>query len=292
MIKSMTGFGRGSADSVDRSFVVEIKTVNHRYCDLNIRMPKSFMPIEDRMRKFILEKINRGKIDVFITQADYGNKGAKAVLNENLLDSYVECLKKIKERYHIKDNLSLELISKFPDVIVLKQEDEDLEKIWNILKLAFEEALNMLLAMREKEGLKLKSDIILKCNSILKYLNSIDEKADILVDEFRKKLNERLKELLEGYDLDEDRIAMEVAMFADKSCIDEEIVRLRSHVDQFKDTLELDEPVGRKLDFILQEMNREANTIASKSTNLNVTNLVLNIKNEVEKIREQIQNIE
>ncbi|WP_446899453.1 YicC/YloC family endoribonuclease [Clostridium sp. LBM24168] len=292
MIKSMTGFGRGNVDSPDRSFMVEMKTVNHRYCDLNIRMPKSFMPIEDRIRKFILEKINRGKVDVFIAQVNYENKMAKAVLDENLADSYVECLENIRDRYHIKEEPSLELISKFPDVITIKQKDENLDEIWNVLKPALEGALHLLLAMREREGLKLKNNVILKCNSITKYLNAINERSDVLVDEFRQKLNERLKELLKGYDLDENRIAMEVAIFADKSCIDEEIVRLGSHVEQFKDTLELNEPVGRKLDFILQEMNRETNTIASKSTNLKITKLVLNIKNEIEKIREQVQNIE
>jgi uncharacterized protein (TIGR00255 family) len=292
MIKSMTGFGRGNADSPDRSFMVEMKTVNHRYCDLNIRMPKSFMPIEDKIRKFILEKINRGKIDVFITQINYENKTTKAVLDENLADSYVECLKKIKDRYNIKEELSAGLISKFPDVITIKQEDEDLDEIWNILKPALGEALNMLLGMREKEGIKLKNNVTLKCDSILKYLRAVSEKSYTLVDEFRQKLDEKLKELLKGYDIDESRIAMEAAIFADKSCIDEEIVRLGSHVEQFRDTLELNEPVGRKLDFILQEMNREANTIASKSTNLKITEFVLNIKNEIEKIREQIQNIE
>lgn len=292
MIRSMTGFGRASVDSLKSSFVVEIKTVNHRYCDLNIRMPKSFMPIEDRMRKLVLEVIKRGKVDVFITQMNYGNKNVKAVLDQNLADSYVDCLKNIKGRYNIKENLSIELISRFPDIITLKQEDEDLDKIWDILEPAFNEAIHMLLNMREKEGIKLKNDIILKCNSIKKNLDYINDRSGTIVGEFRDKLNDRLKDLINDNDLDESRIAMEVAIFADKSCIDEEIVRLSSHLIQFKDTLELDEPIGRKLDFILQEMNRETNTIASKSTNLEITKLTLNIKNEIEKIREQIQNIE
>lgn len=292
MIKSMTGFGRGNVDSHQRSFVVEIKTVNHRYCDLNIRMPKSFMPIEDKIRKLILEKVNRGKIDVFITETSYENKKVKAVLDENLADSYVECLKKIKEKYDIKENISIGLIAKFQDIITLKQENEDLDEVWNGLNTALSGALKMLLDMREKEGMKLKDNVILKCNSIKKYLDSINDMSENLVEEFRQKLTLRLKDLMKDYTIDENRIAMEVAIFADKSCIDEEIVRLGSHVVQFKDTLELEEPIGRKLDFILQEMNREANTIASKSTNLQITKLVLNVKNEIEKIREQIQNIE
>ena len=250
------------------------------------------MPIEGKIRNLILKQVNRGKVDVFITQNDYGNKNGKAVLDENLMESYVECLNKIKDKYNLKEQLSMGLISRFPDVITLKREDEDLDKIWSVLKVALQDAVNMLLDMREKEGAKLKGDIILKCDSIFNYLEKIDKISVNLVEEFRNKLQNRLKELRDGYDLDEERVAMEVAIFADKSCIDEEIVRLRSHVGQFKDTLTLNEPIGRKLDFILQEMNREANTIASKSTNLDVTNLSINIKNEIEKIREQIQNIE
>lgn len=292
MIKSMTGFGRGTSEGSSRSFSVEIKTVNHRYCDINIRMPKSFMPIEDKIRKFILQKINRGKVDVFITQMDYGNKKVAALFDENLADSYVECLNKIKNRYDIKEELTMELISKFPDVITVKQQDEDLDEIWKVLEEAFREALDMLVGMRESEGAKLRENILVKCSAIKSYLDKINKVSATLVDEFRDKLNGRVEELMESCDIDKGRIAMEVAIFADKACVDEEIVRLDSHIGQFRDTLNMEEPVGRKLDFILQEMNREANTIASKSTNLNVTNLVLNIKNEIEKIREQIQNIE
>ncbi|WP_039655639.1 YicC/YloC family endoribonuclease [Clostridium tyrobutyricum] len=292
MIRSMTGFGRGSVDNPKGSFVVEIKTVNHRYCDLNIRMPKSFMPIEDRMRKLVQKSVKRGKVDIFITQGNYENKNVTAVLDQGLADSYVKCLKELKERYNIKESISLGLISKFPDIITVKQTEENLDEIWDILEPAFNEAIHMLLNMREKEGIKLKNNVILKCNSIKKSLEGINDKSDIIVEEFRCKLNNRLKDLINDNELDETRIEMEVAIFADKSCIDEEIVRLSSHIIQFKDTLELDEPVGRKLDFILQEMNREANTIASKSTNLEITKLTLNIKNEIEKIREQIQNIE
>lgn len=292
MIKSMTGFGRGTIESEKQSFIVEIKSVNHRYCDLNIKMPKSLMPLEDRMRKIIQQKINRGKVDVFITQMNFEDQATKAVLNEGLANSYVECLNAIKEKYNIKDNISLSLIAKFPEIITVKKDDADLENIWKYLLTAFNDALEMLVGMREKEGEKLEKNILEKCSSIQALLNTIENKSFQLVKEYKEKLSERLKDLLDKYPVDENRVAMEIALFADKSCIDEEIVRLNSHVVQFKETLTLKEPVGRKLDFILQEMNREANTIASKSTNLDITKVTLNIKNEIEKIREQIQNVE
>lgn len=292
MIKSMTGFGRGTIESEGQSFIVEIKSVNHRYCDLNIKMPKSLMPLEDRMRKIIQQKINRGKVDVFITQMNFEDQATKAVLNEGLANSYVECLNKIKEKYNIKDSISLSLIAKFPEVITIKKEEADLENIWKYLLPAFNDSLEMLVSMREREGEKLEKNIREKCNSIQSLLNTIENKSFQVVKEYKEKLSERLKDLLDQYPVDESRVAMEIALFADKSCIDEEIVRLNSHIAQFKETLSLDEPVGRKLDFILQEMNREANTIASKSTNLDITKVTLNIKNEIEKIREQIQNVE
>ena len=292
MIKSMTGFGRGSIEQDGRSFTVEIKSVNHRYCDLNIKMPKSLMSLEDRIRKSIQEKVNRGKVDVFITQNNYEKQGVKVALDEKLADSYVECLNRIKARYDIKDNISISLISKFPDVITLKQEEEDLENFWQILSLPLKEAVNLLVDMREKEGLKLEKNILSKCDYIKSLLDKIEEKSPLVVKEYKEKLIERLKELLGEYQVDENRVAMEVAIFADKSCIDEEIVRLNSHLIQLKETFNLNEPVGRKLDFIVQEMNREANTIGSKANDLEILNIVLNIKNEIEKIREQIQNIE
>ncbi|WPC40746.1 YicC/YloC family endoribonuclease [Clostridium sp. JS66] len=292
MIKSMTGFGRGSTDQEGGRFTVEIKTVNHRYFDLNIKMPKAFIALEDRMRKLIKEKINRGKIDVFITQNNYEKQGVNAVLNESLADSYVQCLNKIRERYGIQENITVSLVAKFPEVITVKQEEEDLEILWKSLRTPLEDAVNMLVSMREKEGTKLQQNIFVKCDYIKSLLDKIEKRSPQVVVEYRQKLTTRLSELMQDCTIDENRIAMEIALFADKACLDEEIVRLNSHLIQVKDTLNLDEPIGRKLDFIVQEMNREANTIASKSNDLEITNYVLNIKNEIEKIREQIQNIE
>jgi uncharacterized protein (TIGR00255 family) len=292
MIRSMTGYGRGSIEMDGRSYTIEIKSVNHRYCDLNIKIPKSLLPLEDRIRKTVQSRLNRGKIDLFVTQNLFDKKDVSAFLNKSLADSYFSCLTEIKERYNLRDDVSLSLISKFPEVITTKQEDEDVEELWDGLESALNNALDMMVQMREREGLKLTEDIIIKCKGIKDKVLIIEEKSSDIVQEYTDKLKLRLNDLLKDYKVDENRLAMEVALLADKASIDEEIVRLKSHLIQVKETLELDEPVGRKLDFIIQEMNRETNTIASKADNLDVINIMLSIKNEIEKIREQVQNLE
>ena len=292
MIRSMTGYGRGSIEMDGRSYTIEIKSVNHRYCDLNIKIPKSLLSLEDRIRKTVQSRLNRGKIDLFVTQNLFDKKDVSAFLNKSLADSYFSCLTEIKERYNLKDDVSLSLISKFPEVITAKQEDEDVEELWDGLETALNSALDLMVQMREREGLKLTEDIISKCRGIKEKVLVIEEKSADIVQEYTEKLKIRLNNLLKEYKVDENRLAMEVALLADKASIDEEIVRLKSHLVQVKETLELDEPVGRKLDFIIQEMNRETNTIASKASNLDVINIMLSIKNEIEKIREQVQNLE
>jgi uncharacterized protein (TIGR00255 family) len=292
MIRSMTGYGRGSIEMDGRSYTIEIKSVNHRYCDLNTKIPKSIMPLEDRIRKTVQSRLNRGKIDIFVTQNLFDKKDVSAFLNKSLADSYFNCLTEIKERYNLRDDISLSLISKFPEVITAKQEDEDGEELWDGLENALNNALDMIVQMREREGFKLTEDIISKCRGIKEKVLVIEEKSSDIVQEYTDKLKLRLNDLLKDYKVDENRLALEVALLADKASIDEEIVRLKSHLVQVKETLELDEPVGRKLDFIIQEMNRETNTIASKASNLDVINIMLSIKNEIEKIREQVQNLE
>ncbi|MBM7868918.1 uncharacterized protein (TIGR00255 family) [Clostridium pascui] len=292
MIRSMTGFGRATFEDDSRSFTVEIKSINHRYCDINLKMPKSLISIEDKIRSTIQKKINRGKVDVFINLTTYDKKDIRTVFNETLADSYVECLRSIKNRYDIKDDISLSLVAKFPEVVTIQQQEEDIEKLWKSLSGPLNEAIDMLIKMRQIEGNKLQENIIEKCNNIKNILDNIEERAPLVPITYKQKLQERLKELLEDYNIDENRIAMEVAILADRACIDEEIVRLNSHIIQMQETLKLDESIGRKLDFIVQEMNRETNTIASKANDLNISNLAISIKNEIEKIREQIQNIE
>ena len=293
MINSMTGFGRGcTEDGGKRSFTIEVKSINHRYLDLNIRMPRSLISLEERIRKFVNEKINRGKVDIFVTYNNYEKAELQAHFNSSLGDSYLKCLREMKERYELKDDISVSLVARFPDVVYVDEKAEDLEEIWMLLREPLAAAIYTLTEMRKNEGEKLSEDIVKKTEAIKLNLGKIEEKAPSLVAAYKLKLSERLKELIDVSQMDEGRLNMELAIFADKTSIDEEITRLKSHIHQLKDTLNSLEPVGRKLDFLLQEMNREANTIASKSVDLEVTNYALNIKNEIEKIREQIQNIE
>lgn len=293
MVKSMTGFGRGiSEEDTSRSFTIEIKTVNHRYFDINVRMPRTLLSLESKVRETIKNKINRGKVDVFITQNSYGKEDSDVHFNEELSDSYMSCLEKIRDRYDIIDNISVSLIARFPEIITLEKKEEDLEEIWKNLKYPLNDAVDALVSMREKEGKKLHEDIVSKCESIEELVNKVEERAPFVVEDYKGRLENRLQELLENANIEENRIATEVAVFADKASIDEELVRLNSHIIQLKETLKKEEPIGRKLDFIIQEMNREANTICSKASDLQIINLVINIKNYIEKIREQTQNIE
>jgi uncharacterized protein (TIGR00255 family) len=244
------------------------------------------------MRKLTTEKISRGKVDIFVTQNLLATNDVVANFNHNLGDTYIKCLREIRDRYDIRDDISVSLIARLPEVIVLNHQEDDLEETWSRLCIPLNEALESLISMRIREGLKLKEDILKRCDFTKELLDKISQRAPQIVSEYKEKLEKRIKELLDNVPLDESRVAVEVAIFADKSNIDEEIVRLNSHINQMKETLNLDEPVGRKLDFIVQEMNREANTIASKADDLELVNIALGLKNEIEKIREQVQNIE
>lgn len=293
MIKSMTSFGRAqSEDGKDLCFSIEMKSVNHRYLDINIRMPRIMLALEEKIRNIISKKLNRGKVDVFINYKNYGNNTGKANLNMKLAKEYYECLKEIQNELKVIDDISATKIARLQDVITLEEPEENLDNFLNEISPLVESALNLMEGMRRKEGEKLKEDILSKVQMIELYVEEIEKVADNIPKNYKKKLEERLSELLSGVDIDESRIALEVAILSDKAAVDEEITRLRSHLSQIKSTLDLDEPVGRKLDFIIQEINREANTIASKSTDINMTNKVIEVKNTIEKIREQVQNIE
>lgn len=293
MIKSMTSFGRAqSEEGKDICFSIEMKSVNHRYLDINIRMPKVMIALEEKIRSIISKRLNRGKVDVFINYKNYGSSNGKATLNMKLAKDYYECLKEIHNQLDAANDISVTKIARFPDVITLAEPEENLENIFDEIAPLVESSLTLMEDMRIREGEKLKDDILLKLNIINNYVKEIEKLADSIPKNYKKKLEERLNELLSGVDIDQSRIALEVAILCDKAAVDEEITRLRSHLSQMKNTLDLEEPIGRKLDFIIQEMNREANTIASKSTDIDMTNKVIEIKNTIEKIREQVQNIE
>ena len=292
MIRSMTGFGRGNSEKDGKSFTIEIKSVNHRYFETNIRMPRVLIAFEDKIRKIIGEKVKRGKLDVFVTQGNYDKEDVEAYLNEKLADSYMNCFRLLKDKYDLRDDMSVTSIARLPEVVTLKQKEEDISEAFEQIEESLTVALEALLFMREREGEKLLEDVISKCELINGLVEKVQERAPFVVCEYKEKLTQRLNALHKEVEFDENRVAMEVAIFADKAGIDEEIVRLKSHIVQMKETLILDEPIGRKLDFIIQEMNRETNTIASKANDLEILNTVINMKSEIEKIREQIQNIE
>lgn len=293
MIKSMTSFGRAqSEEGKDLSFSIEMKSVNHRYLDVNIRMPRAMLALEEKVRNIVSKRLNRGKVDIFINYKNYGNSTGKVNLNMKLAKEYYECLKNIQKQLELIDDISTTKIARLPDVITLEEAEENLDQIFKEISPLVDSALNRMEEMRIREGEKLKSDILLKIKMIENHIEEIENIADDIPKNYRKKLGERLSELLSEVDIDEARIALEVAILSDKAAIDEEIIRLKSHLSQVRSNLDLSEPVGRKLDFIIQEINREANTIASKSTDIVITNKVIEIKNITEKIREQIQNIE
>ncbi|MGH4122293.1 MAG: YicC/YloC family endoribonuclease [Clostridium sp.] len=292
MIRSMTGFGRGNCEKDGKDFTIEIKSVNHRYFETNIRMPRVLISFEDKIRKIIGEKVKRGKLDVFVTQGNYDKDDAFANLNEKLAESYMECFRVLKDKYNLEGDISVSQIARLPEVITLKQKEEDISETFDVIEQSLKEALEALLFMREREGEKLLEDVIIKCDLINVLVQKVKERSPFVFDEYKAKLTQRLNALNKEVEFDENRVAMEVAIFVDKAGIDEEIVRLNSHIQQMRETLILDEPIGRKLDFIIQEMNRETNTIASKANDLEILNTVINMKSEIEKIREQIQNIE
>lgn len=293
MTRSMTSFGRArSKEDSEKVFSIEMKSVNHRYLDINIRMPKFMLSLEEKIRSIISSRLNRGKVDVFINFKSYSKSNNVVSLDKELAKSYYEALTSIEELLNIENDITVSKIARFPDVLNIIEKEEDLEETFKELKGLINEALDLMVEMREKEGNKLKEDILLKLNVIEEVSYKIEEIADRVPKAYKEKIQDRIKEFVSVEEIDKTRLAMEVAILADKATVDEEIIRLRSHIIQMRNTLSLNESIGRKLDFIVQEMNREANTIASKSSDIEMTNIVIEIKNIIEKIREQIQNIE
>ncbi|HPC99828.1 MAG TPA: YicC family protein [Acetivibrio sp.] len=292
MIKSMTGFGRGKIEDDGKELMVEIKTVNHRYCDIYIKMPRQISFMEDKVREIIRKNISRGKVDVYISYDDYGEDSKDIIIDKALAKAYSKSVEHLRDEFGLKDDISVSLIARFPDVLRVEKPEEDEEKIWSLLSEALKDALDALINMRQIEGEGLMLDLLERTTLIEKNIKEISIRAPEVVKEYKCKLENRIKELLDQQIVDENRIATEVAIFADRCNIDEELVRLGSHIKQLRETLRLSQPVGRKLDFLLQELNREINTIGSKANDLIITNQVVEIKSELEKIREQIQNIE
>lgn len=292
MIKSMTGFGRCEVQRDSRKFAVELKSVNHRYLDVNIRMPKKLNFFDTSIRGLLKGYANRGKIDIFITYEDTSENQVSLKYNATLAAEYLKYLKEMEEEFGLDNDIRVSSLSRYPEVITMEEQSDDEEELWNGLKEALEGAFSQFVETRTTEGENLKKDILDKLDGMEKFVAYIEERTPEIVAEYRAKLENKVNELLSGVQLEEGRIASEVVLFADKICTDEEIVRLRSHINHMRDTLKEKEGIGRKLDFIAQEMNREANTILSKANDLEVSNCAISLKTEIEKIREQIQNIE
>ena len=291
MIRSMTGFGRGSYENEGREYLIEVKSVNHKYCDINFRMPKSFSGIENKLRKLIEEYLSRGKIDIFIDFQNFSDAGNNIKFNKELAKAYIKNLKELGEETGINSEISVVDISKMPDIFK-KEDNTDEELIFNELSIALNEALKNLVTMKEVEGEKLKVDLEERIEEVSEKINQISNFSSGLVQEYIVKLKSRVKELMDTEIVDENRLLQEIVIFSDKSSIEEELTRLKSHVEQFKKLIKESSPIGKKLDFLIQEMNREINTIGSKANSLQITNLVIEVKTELENIREQIQNIE
>lgn len=292
MIKSMTGFGRYEAADDARKITVEMKSVNHRYLETGIKMPKKLNFYEAGIRNILKKYISRGKVDVFITFEDFSEGKVCLHYNEDLAGEYMSIFKYMSEQFGIDNDIKVSALARMPEVITMEDQDGDDETIWQLLEQAVDKACQAFVETRISEGERLKADLIDKLDNMLKLVDFIELRSPQVVDEYRNRLEEKVTELLADSTVDEGRIATEVTIFADKICVDEETVRLRSHIESTKSALLEGGSVGRKLDFIAQEMNREANTILSKANDLQVTDCAITLKTEIEKVREQIQNIE
>lgn len=292
MIKSMTGFGRCEKVTEEYKLSVEMKAVNHRYLDMSIKMPKKFNYFEAGIRNLLKNDIQRGKVDVFINYEDYTENKMSLKYNASLAAEYMEYFKKMEEQFGIANDIKVSVLSRMPEVLTMEEVPDDEDSMWKILSEVVEEAADSFVESRVREGEHLKNDLLGKLDYMLEQVAFIEERSSRVVAEYRMKLEEKVHELLESASIDEGRIATEVTIFADKICVDEETVRLRSHIEHTRKELLAGGSVGRKLDFIAQEMNREANTILSKANDLEISEHAIILKTEIEKVREQIQNIE
>ncbi len=292
MIKSMTGFGRCEIHQGSRKFTVEMKAVNHRYFDVNIKLPKKLSFFEAQIRGVLKQYVQRGKLDVFVTYEDFSEGSAALNYNEALAAEYLKYYRRMSEQFGVRDDITASVLGRSPEVFTMEDQEIDEEEIWAELKTAVEGACEQFTAAREREGEALKTDLLDKLDRMEENVTLIETRYPQIVAEYRQKLEDKVKELLADVQIDEGRLASELVIFSDKICTDEETVRLRSHINTMKEALLSGGGIGRKLDFIAQEMNREANTILSKANDLETSNIAIDLKTEIEKVREQIQNIE
>lgn len=292
MIKSMTGFGRCEVQEGQRKITVEMKSVNHRYLDVSIKMPKKLNFFEAAIRNELKNYIQRGKVDLFIAYEDYSENNLCVKYNRELAAEYLDYLKQMAADFGLENDMRVSSLSRYPEIFTMEEQTVDEEALWQLLCKAIQGAAQHLVETRTKEGENLKNDLLAKLDNMLENVDFITERSPQIIAEYKQKLRDKVAELLEDTKVDENRLLMEVTIFADKVCVDEELVRLRSHIEATRNTLLTGGGIGRKLDFIAQEMNREANTILSKSNDLEISDCAIDLKTEIEKVREQIQNIE
>ena len=292
MIKSMTGFGRSEIVKGNRKISVEIKSVNHRYLEADIKMPKKLNVFESRMRDLLKKYATRGKIDIFINYEDDSESQVNLKFNQNIADEYMAIFNNMSEKYNLKNDMTVGGLARFPEVITMDEVQEDEEELWHFIEEAMKAALEQFVNTRILEGENLKKDLLGKLDHMEELVAFVEKRSPEIMKEYRSKLESKVKELLGDTTIDESRIATEVIIYADKICVDEETVRLRSHIEHARKCLNEDGGIGRKMDFIAQEMNREANTTLSKANDIEISNAAIDLKTEIEKVREQIQNIE
>ena len=292
MIKSMTGYGRCEHIDESKKIVIDIRSVNHRYCDVSVKVPRSYAYLEDKIREYVSSEVSRGKVEVFVYIENYTNDDKVVTLDRVLSENYYNVLTELKETYQLRHEIGLSDLARFSDIFVTRQQEEDKDKAWELVSGCLTSAVNDFVAMRLREGERLKENLIEKAENIKTLISKIEVRSPEIIKEYEARLRARMEELLGNLQVDEGRLVTEVGIMADKVCIDEELVRLKSHFVELEKILALSEPVGRKLDFLVQEINRETNTIGSKANDFGIATLVVEIKSEIEKLREQIQNIE
>lgn len=292
MIKSMTGFGRVQETVDGMNITVELRSVNHRYFEFTAKVPRTYGFLEEKLKTFTNTLVARGKVECYVAVEQLEESETTVSVNASLAKGYVDALRQLSEKFGLTADISAGALSRYPDVLVLQKTAADEDRIWNAVRTVTEKAVRRFIEMRETEGTKLKADILSRADTILEHVAFVEERSPQTVKEYNEKLKQRMEELLGSTQVDEQRLLTEAAIFADKIAVDEETVRLRSHISQLRTFMEADEPIGRKLDFLVQEINREANTIGSKAQDVEIAKRVIAIKAEVEKIREQVQNIE
>ncbi|WP_283607436.1 YicC/YloC family endoribonuclease [Faecalispora anaeroviscerum] len=292
MIKSMTGYGRAEGTLDGRYIIVEIKSVNHRYFEFNSKITRGYSFLDEKLKALLQQGISRGKVDVFVSVETLEDADAQVLVNHSMAAGYLNALVELRDKYALRDDITVMGLARYSDIFTVHRTPEDEDQIWEIVSQVTKQALEQLLQMREREGTRLKEDILARAQTILSLVQAVEERSPVTVQEYQQKLLARLQDVLHESNIDEQRMLTEAAIFADKIAVAEETVRLRSHFDQMNLMLESSEAIGRKLDFLVQEMNRETNTIGSKASDSQIAYMVVNMKAEIEKIREQIQNIE